>query len=146
MKPNKVGTFHKASNHVEMEALKDDDYDAFMKRAVEACNISAKEGKVLTLFKMNGAVIRDVPVMLKGYCSERPWTIGNYLQLMKKSASQVKIGIGLMNAGHLTSSDEGSCSSSEDVVCIFALVIRLIPLYQYCNSCFIVVTQWKEAC
>ena len=116
MKPSTAGIFRRTSSHFEIEALKDDKYDAFVRRAAEACNISAKEGKVLTLFKMNGAVIRDVPMMLKGYRKERSWTIGNYLLLMKKSASQVKIGVGLLNAEHLHSSDEKSCSSSEEEV------------------------------
>ena len=126
MKPSKGGTFRRASNHFEMEAMKDDDYNAFAQRAAEACSISTKKGMVLTLFKMNGAVIRDVPMMLKGYRKEKSWTIGNYLQLMRKSASQVKIGVGLMSNERPISSDENSSSSSssEDVVCIYALVVR----------------------
>ena len=128
MKPSKGGIFRRDSNYFEIEALKDDDYDAFVQRAGEACMVSVKEGKVLTLFKMNGAVIRDVPMLLKGYRSERPWTIGNYLLLMKRSATQAKIGVGLMDAQHLTSSDEKSCSSSEDEVSTHRYMYILLAL------------------
>ena len=58
---------------------------------------------------MNGASIVNCPVTVKG---KKPWTIGSYLLMMKKSPSAVKIGVGYIS--------EPSSNSSEDSVCNFS--------------------------
>ena len=43
MKSSRGGIFHRDSNYTEIEALKDDDYNAFVQRSGEACMVSVKE-------------------------------------------------------------------------------------------------------
>ncbi len=98
MEKTKGATFSRGSNHyLEIEAMKDDDYTTFVNRVAVACDVTAVKGKMLRLFKLNGAEIRNVPMMLKGYRSEKPWTLPGWM-LMKKAASQVKVGVGVVDA------------------------------------------------
>ena len=69
---------------------------------------SEEKGKVLSLFKMNGARLLDENVTVKG--NQKPWTLGNYLLLMRKSPSNVKLGVGYFSP--LPENVTGSSSSS----------------------------------
>ena len=46
---------------------------------------------MLSLFKMNGARVLNEPVLVCG--KHKPWTLGNYLLMLRKGASKVKLGI-----------------------------------------------------
>ena len=114
MKKTSKGSYGRNSPYVEIEAGRNDGYKLFVKRAAAACNISEKEGKVLSLFKLNGAVFRDVDIEIKG--RDKPWTIGNYLLLMKRSSTQAKLGVGVMDASCFEAESSESCISSDEVM------------------------------
>ena len=61
-----------------------------------------------TLFKMNGARILNEDIEVSGKI--RHWTVGNYLQLLKKAPSNVKLGVGkiLEDTSSDSSSDKGN--------------------------------------
>ncbi len=104
----KSGVFTRAkSPFVEMEAYRSDSYSTFVKRAVSKCHIRGKKNHILSLFKTNGARVLDEQVTIKG--KSKPWTLGNYLLLMKKSPNSVKMGVGYLEM----STD--STSSNEEV-------------------------------
>ena len=49
-------------------------------------------GQKLALFKMGGVQIMNEDIMVKQ--EKRKWNIGNYLLMSKKSAGNIKIGVG----------------------------------------------------
>ena len=86
MKETRPEMFVRArSPFVEMEAKKSDSYTIFTKRAAKRCHLGEAEGKILSLFKLNGARVLNECVTVKG--KVKPWTLGNYLLLMKKSSA-----------------------------------------------------------
>ena len=90
----------------QIEACKGDKYVTFAKRASIKCRLNHQEGKELALFKLNGARILDEDVTIKGRL--KPWTLGNYLLLMKKSPSSVKLGVGYFTSEISSLSDSDS--------------------------------------
>ena len=46
----------------------------------------------LSLFKLNGARILDEEITVGG--KTKPWTMDNYILLMKKSPNNIKLGVG----------------------------------------------------
>jgi hypothetical protein len=105
---SKSGVFSRAhSPYVEIEACKSDSYSTFIRRAALKCRLEVSD-KELSLFKINGARVLDCDVSVKG--KPRPWTLGNYLGLLKKSPSAVKLGV-----GYVVKDSKSSCSS--DMVC-----------------------------
>lgn len=111
MKESRPGVFARAKQpFVEIEANKSDSYTVFARKAAIKCRLGSEEkGKVLSLFKLNGARVLNESVTVKG--KQKPWTLGNYLLLMKKSPSNVKLGVGYFTP---PSSDITSSSSSSD--------------------------------
>ena len=108
MKETKPGVFTRSKKpFVEMEAQRSDSCTKFAKRATQKCHLRYKEKAVLSLFKVNGARVLNENITVKG--NSKPWTLGNYLLLMKKSPSSVKMGIGYVQC------DDSSSSSSEKV-------------------------------
>ena len=91
MTESKRGLFQRGlSPLIEMEARRKDDYVTFAKKAACRCKLGdGTADQELSLFKMNGARIVNDGVTVRG--KKKPWTIGNYLLMMKKSASSVKI-------------------------------------------------------
>lgn len=79
-----------------------------MKRAAKKCGLNDIMNKELSLFKLNGARVLDNEITISG--RQRSWTLGNYLQLLKKSPSAVKMGV-----GHVMTSDCGISSTSDKV-------------------------------
>ena len=87
----KSGIFSRAGNpFIEMEAC----YTNFIKKAAKKCRMNGKKDTYISLFKVNGARILDEPITLKG--KAKRWTLGNYLLLLKKAPSNVKLGIGYL--------------------------------------------------
>ena len=81
MKEGKCGAFYWAKQPlVEMEANKRDNYTTYAKKAAVKCQLSEEKGKILSLFKLNGARVLDESVTVKG--NQKPWTLGNYLFLV----------------------------------------------------------------
>ena len=59
-------------------------------------NFEPVEGNEIALFKMNGARISNEFITLDK--KEKPWTVGNYLWMLKKSQHSVKIGVGYVSS------------------------------------------------
>ena len=110
MQETRYGVFvrDKAMFYVEVEACRSDNYKVFVEKAAKKCKMTHVRGKFLQLFKMNGAQILNEEMKLNGKC--KPWTLGNYLLLMKKSPSNVKLGIGQVSV--ISSSD---CGRTEEI-------------------------------
>ena len=113
MTETRSGTFRRKAKakFIEIEARRSDTYEEFARRAALALYITVppNSGK-LTLFKAsNGAAILCKDVNIKG--KTKHWTLGNYLLLLKKSASCTKIGCGVMFEDDSVSSsgDESHC-------------------------------------
>ena len=90
------GVFSRSrSPYIEMEARRSDSYKVFAEKAARKCRLASEPGLELCLFKLNGARILNEPVTVRGRTtsSVRPWTLGNYLLLMKKSPTLCKIGV-----------------------------------------------------
>ena len=54
--------------------------------------MQAQSGKTLHLFKLSGARILNEQVSVNE--KNRPWTVGNYLAMLRKGAASVKMGVG----------------------------------------------------
>jgi len=83
---------HTKETPLEIQASRGDTYEQFVKRAAQKYNLKAVSGKEISLFKMNGARILNETIAVDK--NEKPWTLGNYLRMLKKSAATVKIGVG----------------------------------------------------
>ena len=95
MSETNTGTFRRKSKarFIEIEARRSDTYESFAKKAAVALRISLIPRSKLTLFKVNnGAAIANDHLSIQG--KARLWTLGNYLQVVKKSPNNVKIGCG----------------------------------------------------
>ena len=134
MKESRPGVFVRSkSPFIEIEACKGDKYVTFAKRASIKCRLNHQEGKELALFKLNGARILDEDVTIKGRL--KPWTLGNYLLLMKKSPSSVKLGVGyftseISSLSDSDSDDQGRVSPDDQgrvspiVCCMLLSIVR----------------------
>ncbi len=95
MSETKCGTFRQKKNSVVVEmnqARRNDDYATFAVKAASALHLREEPCSQLRLFKVSGgAVIQNEPIPMKEMRNR--WTIGNYLKLLKKSPSSVKIGV-----------------------------------------------------
>ena len=60
-----------------------------------------------------GAVIQNEDITIHG--EQRDWTLGNYLALLKKSPSAVKIGVGYIHDETQSDNDKEGSSSHEGV-------------------------------
>jgi len=95
---------------LEIKANKGDSYEGFVSKAAKNCQLKAEQGKILQLFKMNGARILNETVSVNG--KKKPWTVGNYLAMLHRSPTSIKLGVGYVaapddhNSGLLVSTDE----------------------------------------
>ena len=93
MTQSKGGLFTRGkSSLVEIKANKSDSYEAFVNKAAKKYQLQIHPRKTLHLFKINGARILNESVLVNG--KSRPWTVGNYLSMLRKGAGSVKIGVG----------------------------------------------------
>lgn len=118
MRQTKSGIFTRASRpFVEIEAFRNDSYRDFVKRAAQRTQTIIN--KTLALFKLNGARVLDKEVTVKGKI--KPWTLGNYLLLLKKSPYNIKMGVGyIMDAQSSTDSDSQDSSKVHNYVQLFS--------------------------
>ena len=91
-------------------AKRSDSYLVFARKPAQICRLAAEPGLDLCLFKLNGARILNEPITVRGRSTStvRPWTLGNYLLLMKKSPALCKIGVAYALPLHSTSDDSVS--------------------------------------
>ena len=101
---------------VEMDVSKDASYSIFCSLAANKLKLEGSHKKELEpcLFKMNGSIVFDDDITLKG--CDKPWTIGRYLLLLKKSAQNVKFGIGIVEMEISTDDND-----THDEVCNYSL-------------------------
>lgn len=93
MSESRQGVFSKEkSPYVEMSVSRSDPYSIVAKKAAEKCRLNYCKNKVLSLFKLNGVRILNESVNVNGKL--KPWTLGSYIQMIKKSPKNVKIGVG----------------------------------------------------
>lgn len=114
MKEKKSGGYQRNSHNQPLEittARRSDTYNSFARKAAAALNLKAPAFlSSLCLFKATGgAKIVNSEIVINEI--SRPWTLGNYLSLLKKSASNVQIGVGYVRDDTL--SDESLCFSND---------------------------------
>ncbi len=104
-----------SSTVIEMnKAKRSDDYATFAAKEASALSLKPKPKTVLQIFKVSGgAVIQKEDIPFKG--KQQKWTQGNYLSLLNKSPSAVKIGVGYLDDvhAHLSDSEFSTCSSED---------------------------------
>ena len=94
------------------DAQRSDDYISFAIKAANALDLLPLPSSYLCLFKAaGGAVIANKEIMVNKKL--RPWSLGNYLSLLKKSPSNVKIGVAYVY-DDLNKSEEFSKSSEPE--------------------------------
>ena len=96
MKALKNGSDYKrCSGFVEVEACRSDKYNEVTLKVAECLEIPKKRNQSYALFKMNGTRILDKDLSINK--KKKPWLMGNYLTCVKKSAAQLKLGIGIIS-------------------------------------------------
>ena len=60
-------------------------------KAAAKIEIPFREGYFVFLIKVAGSLIKDEDITINGV--NKPWSLGRYLQLLKKSPSSLKIGL-----------------------------------------------------
>ena len=89
------GDYKRCSGFVEVEVSKSDNYSSVTKKISDCLGLpDLEENKCFALFKLNGSRIMNKDVSVHRNC--KPWIIGNCLSHVKKSASNVKLGIGVI--------------------------------------------------
>lgn len=82
----------KKGQSIEIQVQRSDHYDDFALKAAVALKLRFLPRSSLCLFKVtSGAVILDEDIVVNRM--RRPWTLGNYLSLLKKGGHAVKIGV-----------------------------------------------------
>ena len=94
MKEGKKGSYTRCSPYAEVEAERSDCYSEVVRRAAEQFDLSPRKGKILSLFRPNGAAVMDKELQVRG--KKVPWTLGNYMLATKRSPAQTKLGIGYL--------------------------------------------------
>lgn len=94
MKRTPAGLYVRHSTYLEIVVERNASYQSLAERAASATKLAGDGRERLVLFKMNGVKISSNNIPGTG-SFERPWSLGNSLQLlMKKSPLHVKIGVG----------------------------------------------------
>lgn len=143
MEEKRPGVFSRVkSPFVEMGAYRRDSYSVIANRAAKKCHLNYCKGKILSLFKLNGARILDEDINING--KVKLWTMGNYILLMKKSPCNIKLGVGYVLSESSSNSEEDVCAVSSivkarahrtiltfcrDLLKILFLVVVILDLY-----------------
>lgn len=122
MEMSKRGIYSRGKNpYIEVVFDRKDPYDVFVSKAAAVCDVRVtRRGQALSLFKLNGARVLNEPIVVR--MKKKNWTIGNYLQLIKRGPSSIKLGIGIVQP----SVEEVLSSSDSDV--------RQVSIFMYANS------------
>ena len=76
-----------------MECQRSDTYEVLSLKAADKTDIPYQKGYCVLLFKVMGSLIKDEDITIKGV--KKSWTLGRYLQLIKKSPNNLKIGVAI---------------------------------------------------
>ncbi len=74
-----------------MECQRNNTYSELLCKAAAKIEIPFREGYFVFLIKVAGSLIKDEDITINGV--NKPWSLGRYLQLLKKSPSSLKIGL-----------------------------------------------------
>ena len=108
MEKTKNGLYARKSNpYIEMKCQRSDTYEVLSLKAADKTDISYQKGYCVLLFKVMGSLIKDEDITIKGV--KKSWTLGRYLQLIKKSPNNLKIGVAI----EPRDSDESPSDSDE---------------------------------
>ena len=66
MKEGKKGSYTRCSPYAEVEAERSDCYSEVVRRAAEQFDLSPRKGKILSLFRPNGAAVMDQELQVRG--------------------------------------------------------------------------------
>ena len=94
MRETGPGLFGRSSQFIEVSACRADTYKELLDKAAQVCNLHTETNeKELMLFKPgSGCIIPNASLTIRD--EQREWTLGNYLAIVKKKPSQVKLGVG----------------------------------------------------
>lgn len=98
MKKGRGGGYSRDGASIEVVADRSDTYDK-LERGCKALQIPGKKSD-FSLFTLAGAVI---PCDDRG--SEDNWSLGDYLRKVRKSPSELKLGIGTKPVSYLVAAD-----------------------------------------
>lgn len=116
MHESRQGVYSKSrSPYIEMSVKRSDCYKTVARRAAKKCHLAYHGSESLSLFKLNGARILNEDVIIGG--KTKPWTMGNYILLMKKSPSNIKLGVGRV----MHDSSESESAGNSDKVRVYKL-------------------------
>ena len=125
MRRTNAGLFVRHSTYLEIAVERGASYQSLVEKAASATKLQLPaagdvgETVVLKLFKMNGAIICSDDIQGTGGF-KRPWSLGNYLQLLlKKSPSRVKIGVGMVTEKEPQSDSSDLSEVSIKCACMF---------------------------
>ena len=108
MRKKAGGGYQRYKQHSSIEithARRRDNYSEFAEKAVLALELEQPALVSSSLFKTSGgALIANDDIIING--QTRAWTIGNYLTLLKKSPSNVQIGVGYVLSDDHSSDDD----------------------------------------
>lgn len=96
MSRSRKGGFVKDGLYTEVRMSRNYSYEDFLAAADEALEIEVdtleEEDPELLLFRTDGTIVPNRPILYGN--TEQPWTLDAYLKSMKKTAAQVKLGVG----------------------------------------------------
>lgn len=120
MEEGRQGVYSKAkSPYIEMSVRRSDCYKIVAERAAKKCHLIYQGSRVLSLFKLNGARILDEEITIGG--KTKPWTMGSYILLMKKSPNNIKLGVGYITPDS-SSDDSGKVNDCTSVRWVLSLL------------------------
>ena len=99
MARSRKGGFVKDGDFTEIRIEKSSSYDDAVAVAAEAMDLEPEDEDVLAgaemelyLFRTDGTVVPNQPITVVK--ETLPWTLERYLKSLKKSAAQIKLGVG----------------------------------------------------
>ena len=117
MREKPSGGFQRNTRGQSLEitnARRSDDYNTFAEKAAAALNIKPLPSSSPCLFKaFGGARIANDDLVVND--KVRPWNLGNYLSLLKKSPSNVQIGVAYVMDDYSLSEGSSDNSHAEHV-------------------------------
>ena len=88
MRTGRGGAYSRDGVAVEVFADRSDTYDKLLEKGCKALQIGERRS-TLSLFTVGGAVI-----LCDQRNNESSWSLGDYLRMVRKSPSELKLGIG----------------------------------------------------
>lgn len=94
-KSRKKGSYIKSGSYVEVSCPASSPYEELCEVCAEALEMDCGEDAYmfeLRLFRIDGTVVPNKPI------GDRAWTISEYLNVQKRHAAQMKLGVGFVDS------------------------------------------------